>query len=173
VIALVLPELRLDLRTALFQALQTGNSVDARRVRLVRDTRSCYVTMTVRPFHDAEADQDFVLVLFDEVQEAMTDGVIHVEDSSADSVLMQLERELQRGKEQLQRTIEQYETSTEELKASNEELQAINEELRSATEELETSKEELQSVNEELTTVNSELQAKIEETGKATTTCRT
>jgi two-component system CheB/CheR fusion protein len=167
VIALVLPELRLDLRTALFQAQQTGNSVEARRVRLVRDGRPCYVTMTVRPFHDADADADFVLVLFDEVQEAMTDGLPAADEASADSVLMQLEREVQRGKEQLQRTIEQYETSTEELKASNEELQAINEELRSATEELETSKEELQSVNEELITVNSELQSKIEETGKA------
>ncbi|SAL13891.1 CheR family methyltransferase [Caballeronia telluris] len=167
VIALVLPELRLDLRTALFQALQTGNSVEARRVRLVRDERPCYVTMTVRPFHDADADADFVLVLFDEVQEAMTDGPPTTDQIGADTVLMQLEREVQRSKEQLQRTIEQYETSTEELKASNEELQAINEELRSATEELETSKEELQSVNEELVTVNSELQSKIEETGKA------
>ncbi|SAL18041.1 chemotaxis protein [Caballeronia humi] len=167
VIALVLPELRLDLRTALFQAQQTGHSVDARRVRLERDGRQAHVTMTVRPFHAAEADADFVLVLFDEVPEAISDGTFHIGDANADSVLMQLERELQRSKEQLQRTIEQYETSTEELKASNEELQAINEELRSATEELETSKEEVQSVNEELITVNNELQLKIEEAGKA------
>jgi two-component system CheB/CheR fusion protein len=165
-IAVVLPELRLDLRTALFQAVQTGNSVEARRVKLERDGRTSYVKMTVRPFHDADAD--FILVLFDEVQEAMTESRPAANEGVGDDrVMMQLERELHLSKQQLQNTIEQYETSTEELKASNEELQAINEELRSATEELETSKEELQSVNEELITVNAELQTKIEETGKA------
>jgi two-component system CheB/CheR fusion protein len=167
-IAVVLPELRLDLRTALFQAAQTGNSVEARRVKLQRDGHPSYVNMTVRPFHDAAADADFLLVLFDEVQEAMTENKMLVEHKTGnDTVMQQLEQELHSSKEQLQTTIEQYETSTEELKASNEELQAINEELRSATEELETSKEELQSVNEELITVNAELQARIEETGKA------
>jgi two-component system CheB/CheR fusion protein len=167
-IAVVQPELRLDLRTALFQAVQTGNSVEARRVKLQRDGHPSFVNMTVRPFHDAAADADFILVLFDEVQEAMTENAVAAErDTGHDTVMQQLEQELQLSKEQLQTTIEQYETSTEELKASNEELQAINEELRSATEELETSKEELQSVNEELITVNAELQAKIEETGKA------
>jgi two-component system CheB/CheR fusion protein len=167
VIAVVVPELRLDLRTALFQAMQTGNSVEARRVKLAREGKPSYVNMTVRPFHDAAADADFMLVLFDEVQEAMTEIEAEPPGIAIDSVMMQLERELQLSKVQLQTTIEQYETSTEELKASNEELQAINEELRSATEELETSKEELQSVNEELITVNAELQGKIEETGKA------
>ena len=167
-IAVVVPELRLDLRTALFQATQTGNSVEARRVKLQRDDHSSFVNMTVRPFHDDAADADFLLVLFDEVQEAMTESAAIAEhETGSDTVMQQLEQELHLSKEQLQTTIEQYETSTEELKASNEELQAINEELRSATEELETSKEELQSVNEELITVNSELQAKIEETGKA------
>jgi two-component system, chemotaxis family, CheB/CheR fusion protein len=167
-IAVVLPELRLDLRTALFQAAQTGNSVEARRVKLQRNGHPSYVNMTVRPFHDAAADADFLLVLFDEVQEAMTEDRVIVEyQTGHDTVMQQLEQELHSSKEQLQTTIEQYETSMEELKASNEELQAINEELRSATEELETSKEELQSVNEELITVNAELQAKIEETGKA------
>ncbi|SAL35324.1 chemotaxis protein [Caballeronia sordidicola] len=167
-IAVVLPELRLDLRTALFQAVQTGNSVEARRVKLQRDGHPSFVNMTVRPFHDAAADGDFVLVLFDEVQEAMTENVVAAQyDAGHETVMQQLEQELHLSKEQLQTTIEQYETSTEELKASNEELQAINEELRSATEELETSKEELQSVNEELITVNAELQTRIEETGKA------
>lgn len=167
-IAVVLPELRLDLRTALFQAAQTGNSVEARRVKLQRNGLPSYVNMTVRPFHDAAADADFLLVLFDEVQEAMTEDRAAVTyQTGHDTVMQQLEQELHSSKEQLQTTIEQYETSMEELKASNEELQAINEELRSATEELETSKEELQSVNEELITVNAELQAKIEETGKA------
>ncbi|MDT3719075.1 CheR family methyltransferase [Pseudomonas oryzihabitans] len=164
--ALVLEELRLELRTALFQALQSNKSVEARRVHIQRDDRSYYINMVVRPFRDGDTSTDYLLVLFDEVEDVMsTDSPSdHVE--AKDSVLTQLEAELQRTKEQLQLTIEQSETSTEELKASNEELQAINEELRSATEELETSKEELQSINEELITVNYELKAKIEETGK-------
>ncbi|MGU7782042.1 CheR family methyltransferase [Burkholderia sp. PU8-34] len=166
IIAVVRPELRLELRTAIYQALHTNRSVEARRVRIERDGRSYFVNMTARPVHDPEANADFVLVLFDEVEDSMSGSETSTADAQKDPIISQLERELQRTKEQLQSTIEQSETSTEELKASNEELQAINEELRSATEELETSKEELQSINEELTTVNAELKSKVEETDK-------
>lgn len=164
--ALVYPELRLELRTALFQGIHSGKSIEARRVQVKRDGRTFYVNMVVRPFRDSEAESDFMLVLFDEVEDVMSGDSKQPGDAGRDSVLSQLEAELQRTKEQLQLTIEQSETSTEELKASNEELQAINEELRSATEELETSKEELQSINEELITVNFELKTKVEETSK-------
>ncbi|WP_413044302.1 CheR family methyltransferase [Pseudomonas sp. YJ42] len=162
---LVHPQLRLELRTALYQATHTGKSVEARRVRLERDGRHYYVNMVVRPFRDNEAGSEFMLVIFDEVEDCM-DGNTLENPTTEDSVLTQLEAELQQTKEQLQVTMEHSETSTEELRASNEELQAINEELRSATEELETSKEELQSINEELTTVNFELKTKVDETSK-------
>jgi two-component system CheB/CheR fusion protein len=167
VLALVLPELRLELRMALYQALQTGNSVEAQRVMIKRDERTYFVNMIVRPFNDEVASTEFLLVLFEEIEQTMNTqpGTAKVEPK--DLVLNQLEAELQRSKEKLQETIEHAEVSNEELRASNEELQAINEELRSATEELETSKEELQSVNEELITVNYELKVKVEETGKA------
>ncbi|CAG9164590.1 hypothetical protein LMG23994_00423 [Cupriavidus pinatubonensis] len=122
--------------------------------------------MIARPVHDVEANADFVLILFDEVEDSMAEADAAAVRPQRDPMVSQLEGELQRTKEQLRATIEQSETSTEELKASNEELQAINEELRSATEELETSKEELQSINEELTTVNAELKSKVEETSK-------
>ncbi|MGE9763338.1 CheR family methyltransferase [Pseudomonas sp. PDM20] len=163
-LSLVHPSLRLELRTALFQAFQTGKSVEARRVKHERDGTTSYINMVIRPFRDM--DSDFALVIFDEVEETMSGDANGHQQNVKDSVLSQLESELQRNKEQLQATIEQAETSTEELKASNEELQAINEELRSTTEELETSKEELQSINEELITVNQELKTKVEETGK-------
>jgi two-component system, chemotaxis family, CheB/CheR fusion protein len=164
--ALVLPELRLELRSAVFQAMRSGQSVEARRVRLQRDGKDLQVNMIARPVHEPEiAPGPLVLVLFDEVEVSMAPDAV---DSAGDRdpVIVQLEEELTRTKEQLQNTIEQSDTSTEELKASNEELQAINEELRSTTEELETSKEELQSINEELLTVNHELKSKVEETGK-------
>jgi two-component system CheB/CheR fusion protein len=166
-ISLVHPEIRLELRTALFQALQTAKSVDARSVKLGSDNRAHFVNMTVRPFHDADADTDLVLVLFDEVEQTMDSGPATSSEGRTDAVLTQLEDELQRTKEQLRETVEHAEVSMEELRASNEELQAVNEEMRSTTEELETSKEELQSVNEELVTVNHELKVKVEETGKA------
>jgi len=166
-LALVLPELRLDLRSAMYQVTQNGGCVECRAIELPADTELGTVAATVRAFRDENSESDYLLVLFERVEP--TGGVAPQPrpDGSHDVVLAQLESELQRKREQLQETIEHSEISTEELRASNEELQAINEELRSATEELETSKEELQSVNEELVTVNYELKVKVEETGKA------
>ncbi|AHY41565.1 CheR family methyltransferase [Stutzerimonas decontaminans] len=162
---LVHPQLRLELRTAIYQATHTGKSVEARRVRLDREGQQSFVNMVVRPFRDDQAGSDYMLVIFDEVEDCL-DGETPELPAAKDNVLLQLEAELQQTKEQLQLTMEHSETSTEELRASNEELQAINEELRSASEELETSKEELQSINEELTTVNDELKTKVDETSK-------
>jgi two-component system CheB/CheR fusion protein len=161
------PELRLELRTALYQAIKTGKSVDARRVKIDQDGRSSYINMVVKPFRDSESAGDYVLVLFDEVDDSLETGPTTT-TGKKDSVLTHLEAELQQTKEQLQQTMEHSDASTEELRASNEELQAINEELRSATEELETSKEELQSINEELVTVNAELKVKVDEASKIT-----
>lgn len=161
-LAVVRPELRLELRTAMFRAGQTGERVEARRVRLADAEPPSWVLMTVRPAEDAQAA--FTLVSFDKVQallEPPAESDIHT-----DPVLALLEAELQQTRDQLNGSLGRSATSSEELRASNEELQAINEELRSATEELETSKEELQSLNEELITVNHELKIKIDETSK-------
>jgi two-component system CheB/CheR fusion protein len=164
---MVLPELRLELRSAMYQATQGDAGVECRPIELVEKPALGPIAMMVRPFRDDEAETDYLLVLFNRYEQAPDRFVEPRLSGSHDVVLDQLEAELQRKREQLQETIENSEISTEELRASNEELQAINEELRSATEELETSKEELQSVNEELITVNYELKVKVEETGKA------
>ncbi|MES2626130.1 MAG: CheR family methyltransferase [Pseudomonadota bacterium] len=164
-LALVLPELRLELRTVLFQAQQNIVMTEKRYVLLTRDAEEYEVTICVHRFRDGSIDTDLLLVVFSEELKPAIETVS--QRLSNDAVLHQLEAELQRNKEQLQETVEHAEISTEELRATNEELQAINEELRSATEELETSKEELQSVNEELVTVNYELKVKVEETSKA------
>jgi two-component system CheB/CheR fusion protein len=165
VLALILPELRLELRSALFQVQQGSAAVECRHILVDVQGRSAIVGMKVSPFSDEDSSESFTLVVFEEVPPEA--APVPTGAPRDDLVLTQLETELQRTKEQLQETIEHSEISTEELRASNEELQAINEELRSATEELETSKEELQSVNEELITVNYELKVKVEETGKA------
>ena len=167
------PELRLELRTALFQVLQHGQSTEARRVRFSHGDTWTYVNITVHPFHDDAGGEDVMVVVFNECDEKDPNEGTDIEGTDIaraadhDPVITHLENELQHTKELLQSNIEQSDVSNEELKASNEELQAINEELRSATEELETSKEELQSVNEELVTVNIELQSKVEDETRA------
>jgi two-component system CheB/CheR fusion protein len=156
------PDLRIDLRTALFRAIQRGYGSEASRVPLRIDGTTRWINLVVRPAQNSQSTQAFVLVIFDESipgEPARAPNVAEEQEPLA----RQLDQELQHTKSQLRSTVEQYETSIEELKASNEELQAINEELHSTTEELETSKEELQSINEELGAVNQELKNKIDE----------
>jgi two-component system CheB/CheR fusion protein len=167
-LTVVNPDLRLELRTALYQALRHGKSVAVKRIRFSRGDAFSYVDLSVHPFHDDAAGGDVVAVFFDESAEADTESSPdQARTSGLDPIVAHLETELARAKELLQSSVEQSNLSTQELKASNEELQAINEEMRSATEELETSKEELQSVNEELVTVNAELQSKVEDEARA------
>jgi two-component system CheB/CheR fusion protein len=161
------PDLRLDLRTALFAAAQGKEQSEVCNVRVKLDSNILLINILVRRIEPGDANRTFMLVIFDDVTSTKTESEVQVAPDSSpteiEMVVRQMDEELLRTKDQLRTTIEQYETSTEELKASNEELQAINEELRSTTEELETSKEELQSVNEELTTVNHELKEKVDE----------
>ena len=163
----VRPELRLELRTALYQAAQHRTNVETRGLPMRIGDRNTTVNVLVRPVvRDDDPARGFFLVIFEETREG--DARQGAEPSMPTrEPALHIEEELGRIKGQLRATVEQYETQAEELKASNEELQAINEELRSASEELETSKEELQSVNEELRTVNQELKVKIEEQAQA------
>ncbi|HUQ30716.1 MAG TPA: CheR family methyltransferase, partial [Pyrinomonadaceae bacterium] len=165
------PELRLELRTALYQAAQNRTNVEARGIIARLDDHTQIINLMVRPvLREEDTARGFFLVLFEEnpAADANAESAPAVEAViSVEPAMLQLEDELIRVKEQLRANGEQYETQAEEMKASNEELQAMNEELRSSTEELETSKEELQSLNEELHTVNQELKIKIEELSHA------
>jgi two-component system, chemotaxis family, CheB/CheR fusion protein len=167
---LVRPEIRIELRTALCQAVQNRVSVVARNVPVCLEEGTRLVNLQVRPvFSEGDSARGFILVVFDDTGEGAESARSDAAEAviAAEPAARQLEDELVRVKAQLRATVEQYETQTEELKASNEELQAMNEELRSTAEELETSREELQSVNEELATVNQELKIKIEELSQA------
>jgi two-component system CheB/CheR fusion protein len=157
------PDLRLEIRTTLFQVQQSGLPVTSHKVRIDREERTFQVDLTAHPYKDEQSENEYVLVIFEEREVDAQELLDVIASQNENQMLANLERELQHTKQQLQETIEQSEVSSEELKASNEEMHAINEELRSATEELETSKEELQSINEELLTVNSELKAKVED----------
>ena len=164
---LVWPELRVELRTALYRATRDRVNVEVRGIEVTIEGQSRRINLGVRPISTTRSRPAGSFSCCSRTdgptprRNRRTDrGALRPLD---DEAAQQLEEELPRLKAQLRATIEQYETQVEESKASNEELQAINEELRSAAEELETSKEELQSVNEELTTVNQELKIKIEE----------
>ncbi len=159
---LVKPELRLELRSALYQAVQRRSAVEARGLKVNINDHPETLNIHVRPvLREGDTARGFILVLFEASAEKVEQEILLTSD---EPVARHLEDELMRLKAQLRSSNEQHEFQQEELKASNEELQAMNEELRSAAEELETSKEELQSINEELRTVNQELKVKIEET---------
>jgi two-component system CheB/CheR fusion protein len=165
-VTLIAPELRLEVRTALFQANQTGQEVRSRPVEMLDNNQPALIRVVIKPYKDEVSGGTYFLLSFIESEAQEHQGTAVTPGSSENQVMANLEGELHRTKLQLQEIIEHSEISAEELKASNEEMQAINEELRSATEELETSKEELQSINEELLTVNHELKTKVDETDK-------
>ena len=156
--------LRLDLRTAFREAVETGRSVIRPDVAIEGDDGVIQmITLSVEPLSDKEIGEPLYLILFSNQgsfssqEEALTRA-----HATEDSPGPHLERELRETRDRLQSLIEEYETALEELKSSNEELVSVNEEMQSTNEELEASKEELQSVNEELHTVNAELTGKIE-----------
>ena len=156
--------LRVELRTALFRAAQSNESVIVPALSVAVGGATETIDLQVRPIRPGESAHGFFLILFDKKIEPLTQAE---QKTERETISREVGDELQSLKEQLNATVEQFEVSSEELKASNEELQAMNEELRSAAEELETSKEELQSVNEELITVNHELKEKVEELSRA------
>lgn len=169
VLHLIVPELRLALRAAIAHAQQTGEKVQARRVRVLRGTAACAVAMTVRPIgsvRHAQAAKGWLMILFDIVQ--WGGDVSEIGEAAFEGSLVEgNDRDLLDLHDQLSAALGESDSSAEALRASNEELQSVNEELRSITEELETSKEELQSVNEELSTVNYDLKHHLDAAAKA------
>jgi two-component system, chemotaxis family, CheB/CheR fusion protein len=160
------PDLRIELRAALYEAAQSGAAAEVADVPVDIAGQKALITIRVLPAKDMGAEM-FLVVLNAIGPDQKNGSSLAARRIEEDAVARQLDRELERLNAHLRDTVEQYEASTEELKASNEELQAMNEELRSATEELETSREELQSINEELTTVNHELKNKVDELAHA------
>ncbi len=160
----VLPDLRLDLRAALYQAFNKSERSVSRLLDLEIDGQQHLIQLHVGPVQEPGFPKEVVEVVFVEREGTTLAGLATDDLAEADlSLVERMEEELLRTRERLQTIIEEHEIANQELKASNEELQSINEELKSTTEELETSKEELQSMNEELITVNGELKQKIDE----------
>src|SRR5262249_22423703 len=170
-IAMARRGLRLDLRNALHEAIQTRRSVTREKITVEIDDRVQLVNLTVEPLGDHARDPLFI-VLFQDIGAPIESSDLIPRPNYVDGSNQQFDHELRNTRDRRQATIEEYESAVEELKSSNEELQSMNEELQSTNEELETSKEELQSVNEELQTVNSELNAKVDEVDRANSDLR-
>ncbi|HUF11583.1 MAG TPA: chemotaxis protein CheB [Longimicrobiales bacterium] len=167
VIELARGDLRMELRSALYQAFEKGVPTH-RRVRLGGGADASWFVLQVHPSNGDESSGRFALVVFGEAEvpaaaldatSASGDG----SDPTRPASIELLEEELRRTKEQLESTSSEHERTVEALQSANEEMQSVNEEQRAATEELETSREEIQSINEELTTINQEHQSTIEE----------
>jgi two-component system CheB/CheR fusion protein len=154
-------DLRLELRSALSEALERGGSTQ-RTVRAEIDGLPRLINLHVSPLQ-VEHRPAYALIVFDErvdVEMAVTGAA---EDMPGGAAILRLEQEIRRAREQLGTTLEERDITVEELRTTNEELQSINEQHRTALEEMETSQEELQSLNEELTTINQEHHATIDE----------
>jgi PAS domain S-box-containing protein len=163
------PDLRLELRAALYQAFNQRERTISRPLPVTLYSRTEIIQLQVGPVAESgfPADTVEVVLTVQATPTLLELGETTARKESDVALVSRLEEELLRTRERLQQIIDEYETAGQELKLSNEELQSINEELKSTTEELETSKEELQSMNEELTTVNGELTRKLEELHRA------
>ncbi|WP_149539327.1 chemotaxis protein CheB [Siccirubricoccus phaeus] len=162
--------LRLELRAALREAVETRRQAVRPRVEVEVEDRRQAIALTVAPLPVRDDADPLFVVLFADLGPPLprTDAPMPAgAELQGDGAVVQLERELRDTRERLQSTVEEYETATEELKSANEEMVSVNEELQSANEELETSKEELQSVNEELRTANFALSGKVDELDRA------
>ncbi|MDX1663015.1 MAG: chemotaxis protein CheB [Candidatus Promineifilaceae bacterium] len=196
-LAVVRPELEVELRAALFQVFEQNKPVFSSPLSVQLEggrVPSHRLIVAVRP-HQPDPDQmaaavetdtgevdspaapRLALIFFLEDQvtapeefsapAASSEGEGGREEGEVAIGQTETDEEVQRLRARLQTISERYESANEELKVANAELQSINEEYRSATEELETSKEELRSLNEELQTVNTELKNKLEEVSRA------
>lgn len=165
--ALVRPELRLDLQTALGRAFEAGEATLTLPLQVAFNGDRHRVGMQVRPLPDDEKSQRRALVVFLDggkmtPEEGKADPKADTPEGPPADLVPRLYEELRLTQDRLSSSRNDHESAVQELRAANEELQSINEEYRSTSEELETSKEELQSINEELQTVNAELKSKLE-----------
>jgi two-component system CheB/CheR fusion protein len=162
ILALVLPELQLALRTALLRAVTTRTRAVFQPVLQGQQM----VTVTVTPLPAAPGEESLLLVQFDQAPAApRTAGVAH--DGSDDGTARQLEEELEYAQHCLQKTVTEAQAANAGMRSAHEDLLGRLQESVASIEALETGQEELQSRNEELHTINAELSMRLAESGKA------
>jgi PAS domain-containing protein len=164
---LIRPELRVELRSALYRAFERTLPTLSMPALVPFEGARHRVQLMVKPVHNENgADRRTAIVMFIEGEEVDETGAA-TDPPTGHETVRRLTQELELTQVRLGAMREESGAANEELRAANKELQSINEEYRSACEELETSKEELQSINEELQTVNGELKLKLEAIARA------
>lgn len=176
-------ELRLALRTTIQSAMQNKQVCMKEGILLRKDialvcaglpVRTRQVRINVIPFRPAAAQEDYFLVLFEDMQvQASSEEKTqpnrpaqsrNKKQSSEQQEIQRLQQELDTTKAYLQSIIEEQQSTNQDLQAASEEILSSNEELQSTNEELQTAKEEIQATNEELSTINDELNRRNAET---------
>jgi two-component system CheB/CheR fusion protein len=164
--------IRLDLRTALYQARQLIQTVSRRSLLLEGSHRPRPIQINILPFQPQTADKIYYIVLFTDApaegdpqpdptltvtasEIAPTDEIAAIEQFQQEN--LSLQQDLDNTRSHLQSIIQEQEATNQNLRAANEEILSSNEELQSTNEELQTAKEEIQATNEELGTINDEL----------------
>ncbi len=154
---MLLPELAVAMNTAVRKAWKDNKKIRTRAIRARRDDQPVLINAIIVPYPPEKSP--YTLVVLWETTDTVTDDTeVSRQQFTPDSqtLILELQEELQESRMNLQIAVEGLETA-------NEELQSSNEELLSANEELQSSNEELQSLNEELHTLNTEHQLKIKE----------
>jgi two-component system, chemotaxis family, CheB/CheR fusion protein len=157
-LAMVRPELRTKLRSAIQQATHENARVVA-AVGATNHGGDSSFSIAVQPVPNEDEELMLVCFIDEPPHERKRQRSAAPRDGARAAAL---ERELDATRTELQGAIRDLEISNEEQKAINEEALSVNEEFQSTNEELVTSKEELQSLNEELTALNSQLQETLE-----------
>ena len=94
-LSLVRQELRLELRAALYKAVQQRTNVEARNLTILIDDRPETINIHVRPvLREGDTSRGFILVLFE--QSAASNSEVEQIFSSEEPVARHLEEELQR-----------------------------------------------------------------------------
>jgi two-component system CheB/CheR fusion protein len=172
VVKLARPGLRVALRSAFAEAVNTSRTVAQEYITLKTADGVHRVRLTVQPMPQLGEESGLYLVVFQDAGPVAppVEGRAHT-PAGADAVealIDQLERELRTTREELETSIQDLEAANEELKSSNEELLSMNEELQSANEELESSKEEIQSAHDAQARANADLENLLASTQIAT-----
>lgn len=160
---LVRPELQVDVRAALMEAVRSKLPVRRERVRL--GDQLC--TLEVVPIPAGGTERYFLV----SVQQCGDDSApLPLAQSQSDARSEDLERyvrvlgdELEQTRSQLRALVAEYDATSEELRTANEEILSANEELQSANEELKEAKRDLEQANAHLTTLNAQLQQRNEQ----------
>ena len=158
-LAIVRPNMRIKLRSAIQQVSQRGARVVVPGGQISHDGVEVAFSIDVQPVSSGDEDLLFICFVEEPKHEREPGRPVTPRDASR---IAELEQELEATKMELQGAIRNLEISSEDQKAINEEALSVNEEYQSTNEELVTSKEELQSLNEELTALNNQLQETLE-----------